>query len=69
MAYALVHILGSRSGYTTLDATRALTAGERSELEVLSFGDATNEAAMRQLDSSAAMIGRRLKSGRCRSLP
>ena len=64
MAYALVHILGSRSGYTTLDATRALTAGERSELEVLSFGDATNEAAMRQLDSSAAMIGRRLKSGR-----
>ena len=64
MAYALVHILGSRSGYTTLDATKALTSGERSELEVLSFGDATNEAAMRQLDSSAAMIGRRLKSGR-----
>ena len=64
MAHALVHILGSRAGYTTLDASSGVTAVERSELEVLSFGDATSGDAMARLETSAAIIGRRLRSGR-----
>ncbi|MEY4821832.1 MAG: hypothetical protein RLY72_1484, partial [Planctomycetota bacterium] len=59
MAHALVHILGSRAGYTTLDASSGVTAVERSELEVLSFGDATSGDAMARLETSAAIIGRR----------
>jgi len=64
MAHALIHILGSRSGYTTLDATPGVTAAERAELEVLSFGDATSSEAMARLEHSAVMTGRRLRSGR-----
>ena len=64
MAYALVHILGSRSGYTTLDASGGVTASERSELEVLTFGGATSGDALGRLESSASMIGRKLQSGR-----
>ncbi len=64
MAHALIHILGSRSGYTTLDATPGVSAAERAELEVLSFGDATSSEAMARLEHSAVMTGRRLRSGR-----
>ena len=64
MAHALVHILGSRSGYTTLDASGGVTASERSELEVLTFGGATSGDALGRLESSASMIGRKLQSGR-----
>ena len=64
MAHALVHILGSRSGYTTLDATAGLTGGDRAELEVLGFGDATSSEAMARLETHACMVGRRLRSGR-----
>jgi hypothetical protein len=64
MAHALVHILGSRSGYTTLDATAGLTSGDRAELEVLGFGDATSSEAMARLETHACMVGRRLRSGR-----
>ncbi|MEY2714999.1 MAG: hypothetical protein RIT24_1342, partial [Planctomycetota bacterium] len=64
MAHALVHILGSRAGYTTLDASGGVSAAERSELEVLSFGDATNAEAMDRLEANPSMIGRRLRSGR-----
>lgn len=64
MAHALIHVLGSRAGYTTLDATPGVSTGERAELEILSFGDATNAEAMSRLETSASMIGRRLRSGR-----
>ena len=64
MAHAHIHILGSRAGYTTLDATPGVTTAERAELEVLSFGDATNAEAMTRLETHASMIGRRLRSGR-----
>ena len=64
MAHAHIHILGSRAGYTTLDATPGVTTAERAELEVLSFGDATNAEAMARLETHASMIGRRLRSGR-----
>ena len=64
MAHALVHILGSRSGYTTLDATPGLSTADRAELEVLGFGDATSSEAMARLETSASMVGRRLRSGR-----
>lgn len=64
MAHALVHILGSRAGYTTLDASAGLSAAERSELEVLSFGDATSTEVMDRLETIPSMIGRRLRSGR-----
>jgi len=64
MAHALIHILGSRSGYTTLDATAGLSASDRAELEVLGFGDATSSEAMSRLETEASMVGRRLRSGR-----
>ncbi|MEY5061847.1 MAG: hypothetical protein RIS45_1768, partial [Planctomycetota bacterium] len=64
MAHALVHILGSRSGYTTLDATPALSAADRAELEVLGFGDIASSEAMAALETDASMVGRRLRSGR-----
>ena len=64
MAHALIHILGSRAGYTTLDATLGLSAADRAELEVLGFGDATSSEAMQRLETHASMVGRRLRSGR-----
>ena len=64
MANALIHILGSRSGYTTLDATPGLSAADRAELEVLGFGDATSSEAMARLETHACMVGRRLRTGR-----
>lgn len=64
MAHALVHILGSRAGYTTLDATAGLSTADRAELEVLGFGDASGSDAMARLESEASMVGRRLRSGR-----
>jgi hypothetical protein len=64
MAHALVHILGSRSGYTTLDATPALSAADRAELEVLGFGDIASSEAMAALETDASMVGRQLRSGR-----
>jgi len=64
MAHAHIHILGSRAGYTTLDATQGVTTAERAELEVLSFGDATSAEIMTRLETHASMIGRRLRSGR-----
>lgn len=64
MARAEIHILGSKSGYTTLAASPGVSDGERAELEVLVFGDATSSEARSRLERHAVMTGRPLRSGR-----
>jgi hypothetical protein len=64
VSHADIHILGSRIGYTTLASSPGVSDVERRELEVLSFGDATNAELMSRLESEASMVGRRLRSGR-----
>jgi hypothetical protein len=64
MARAEIHILGSKSGYTTLASSPGISDGERAELEVLVFGDATSSEARARLERHAVMTGRPLRSGR-----
>jgi hypothetical protein len=64
MALADVHILGSRSGYTTLAAGLGVGADERRELELLQFGELGTSAMAAQLASQPMALGRMLSSGR-----
>ncbi len=59
-----IHILGSRSGYTTIAASPGISPDERRELEHLHFGDAGTKEAAERLRDEAAMSGSRLRSGR-----
>ena len=64
MPRADVHVLGSKAGYTTLAASRGVTARERQALEELGFGGVSREEDMDSLRSEPCMIGRQLPSGR-----
>jgi hypothetical protein len=64
MPRADVHVLGSKAGYTTLAASRGVTARERQVLEELGFGGVSREEDMDSLRSEPCMMGRQLPSGR-----
>ena len=59
-----IHVLGSRSGYTTLEASAGVSGSERSELEQLHFGEVGTREAAARLRSDPAMAGFPLQSGR-----
>jgi hypothetical protein len=54
---ALVHLLGSRSGYTTLGQSSALPAVVRSALEHLDFGSLSREQDIASLESVPMALG------------
>jgi hypothetical protein len=64
MPRAEIHVLGSKAGYTTLAASRGVTAGERQALEELGFGGVSREEDMESLRRDPCMMGRQLPSGR-----
>jgi len=64
MPRADVHVLGSKSGYTTLSASRGVTARERQALEELGFGGVSREEDMESLRHEPCMMGRQLPTGR-----
>lgn len=53
----MVHLLGSRSGYTTLGQSSALPGGVRSALEHLDFGSLSREQDIASLDASPMALG------------
>ena len=59
-----IHLLGSRSGYTTIAASAGVSADERRELEQLHFGEVGTRSAAERLRSEPAMAGFPLRSGR-----
>ncbi len=64
MPRADVHVLGSKAGYTTLAASRGVTARERQALEELGFGGVSREEDMDSLRREPCMMGRQLPTGR-----
>jgi len=64
MPRAEIHVLGSKAGYTTLAASRGVTAGERQALEELGFGGVSREEDMESLRRDPCMMGRPLPGGR-----
>ncbi len=64
MPRADVHVLGSKAGYTTLAASRGVTARERQALEELGFGGVSREEEMDLLRREPCMMGRQLPTGR-----
>lgn len=54
---ALVHLLGSRSGYTTLGQSSALPVVVRSALEHLDFGSLSREQDIASLDAAPMALG------------
>ena len=64
MPRADVHVLGSKAGYTTLAASRGVTARERQALEELGFGGVSREEEMDSLRREPSMMGRQLPTGR-----
>jgi hypothetical protein len=64
MPRAEIHVLGSRSGYTTLAASPGVTAREREALEELGFGGVSREEDMDALRREPCVMGRQLPSGR-----
>ena len=64
MPRADIHILGSTSGYRTMDASPGVRADEQRQLERLEFSQPHGEAEIAMLSQSATMTGRLLDSGR-----
>jgi hypothetical protein len=64
MARCDIHLLGSRSGYTTIAASAGVSADERRELEQLHFGEVGTRGAAARLRHEPAMAGFPLRSGR-----